>query len=240
MQATHKRTDVIEDRSRAFWNEAARDNAYWYVSSVGNYAARRDMAEFWASGGTIWADLKNAIGYAPAPTHHVVEIGCGVGRMTRAVAPEVAHVDSFDVSTEMLDKARSAGLPNATFHLGEGFNLKPLPNATADAVIAYCVFQHLPTEEALASYLAEMVRVAKPGGIIAFTLTPRSAKYYFLPLLRLRAFVREKLGAAGPKGVYKRAWVGIRPTVTTVESISPVPLRHVRIHGDKWLFWGRK
>ena len=32
-----------------------------------------------------------------------MEIGCGVGRLTRAIAPEVGIVFAFDLSAEMLD-----------------------------------------------------------------------------------------------------------------------------------------
>ena len=93
-------TEKLE-ASHRFWNEKARENPYWYVSSFGPYEGR-DLAEFWASGPRIWNDLKNAIGYAPSPAHTVVEIGCGVGRLTRALAPEVGRVEAFDISEEML------------------------------------------------------------------------------------------------------------------------------------------
>jgi hypothetical protein len=76
------------EASRQFWDEKARENPYWYVSSAGPYEGR-NLAEFWASGPKIWNDLKSASGYLPTPSDTVVEIGCGVGRLTRAIAPEV-------------------------------------------------------------------------------------------------------------------------------------------------------
>jgi SAM-dependent methyltransferase len=106
------------EASRQFWDEKARENPYWYVSSAGPYEGR-NLAEFWASGPKIWNDLKSASGYQPKRIDTVVEIGCGVGRLTRAIAPEVGRVFAFDLSAEMLTIARSVEADNASFHRAE-------------------------------------------------------------------------------------------------------------------------
>ncbi len=69
----------------------------WYVSSAGPYDGR-NLTEFWASGPRIWNDLKSSSDYEPKFTDTVVEIGGGVGRLTRAMAPEVGSVFAFDLS----------------------------------------------------------------------------------------------------------------------------------------------
>src|SRR5712691_4446053 len=138
--------------SRRFWGNKARENAFWYVSSFGPYEGR-DPAEFWNAGPKIWSDLKAALGYAPSPRDMVVEIGCGVGRLTRAIAPEVGHVHSLDLSQEMLAIARACPLTNVTFHHSDGHSLRPLSTHSASLVLAYCVFQHLPSAAVLAEYL---------------------------------------------------------------------------------------
>src|SRR5688572_6036889 len=171
------------DRSRAFWDEKAQENAAWYVSSYGPYAAERNMDEFFASGRKIWADLKSLTGYVPSPADRVVEIGCGLGRLTRAIASDVGHVDAFDISFEMIRRAREANLANAVFHLGKGSSVQPVADRTADYVIAYCVLQHLPSEDVLGDYLKDMVRVARPGATIAFTLSKRTWMTPLLPVL---------------------------------------------------------
>lgn len=228
------------ERIREFWNEKAKENAYWFVSSYGGYGSERSLEEFWKSGNYIWGQLKAALGYSPEPTHRVVEIGCGVGRMSRAMAPETGYIDAFDVSNEMLSIAGQANLPNVIFRLGNGSDLQPLPDACADLVLAYCVFQHLPSEQVLQGYLADMARVVKPGGMIAFSLAKRTWTYYLLPAFRVRAFLREKLSPGGPKGVYKKEWIGIRPSTDRVRRLCPIPLQYVDLFGDKWLFYGRR
>jgi ubiquinone/menaquinone biosynthesis C-methylase UbiE len=227
------------DASREFWDEKARENPYWYVSSFGSYD-NRNLDEFWKSGENIWSDLKRALDYRPRPTDVVVEIGCGVGRLSRVIAPQVSHLHALDISAEMLAEAGKMDARNVSFHRAEGNDLRMLPDGIADLVLAYCVFQHLPSVEALGRYLKEMVRVAKPGGIIAFTLTPRSWRVYLRPVSQLRRWLIERFAHGGPTDLYRHAWLGIRPSEKEVEAAIPVTLERSTLHGDKWLFVGRR
>lgn len=227
------------DASREFWDEKAKENPYWYVSSYGSYD-NRNLDEFWKSGGNIWADLKRALDYRPRPSDVVVEIGCGVGRLSRVIAPEVSHLHAFDISAEMLAEAAKMEPRNVSFHRAEGNDLRILPDGIADLVLAYCVFQHLPSVEVLGRYLKEMVRVAKPGGIIAFTLTPRTWRVYLRPVSQARRWLIERFAHGGPKDLYRHAWLGIRPSKGAIEAASPVILKRSTLHGDKWLFVGRR
>lgn len=227
------------EANRRFWDEKAQENAYWYVSSYGPYE-ERDLTDFWNSGSLIWRDLKSAVDYRPQPTDAVVEIGCGVGRLTRAMAPEVGRIDALDLSAEMLARARLLALPNVSFHQADGHSLAGLPDDAADLVVAYCVFQHLPSEEVLGDYLREMIRVARPGGLVAFTLTPRTWHTPLEVLFRARRWMRELFDGRGPRGLYQRAWLGIRPSRKTVRGLSPVSIQDTLLHGDKWIFHCRK
>lgn len=232
---------MISDQSiKSFWNRAAEENPYWYVSSYGSYDARRNLDEFWASGQAIWADIKRATGYVPSRSDTVIEIGCGVGRLTRAISPEVGQVTALDISVKMLDIARQAEIHNADFRVADGFALTGIPDRSANLSLAYCVFQHLPSHAALKSYLVEMRRVTKPGGMIAFTLTPRDWKIWLMPALRFRAYLRERMSMThGPKGIYRKEWVGIRPSASKVATLSPIPLGQRRLDTDRILYFGR-
>jgi ubiquinone/menaquinone biosynthesis C-methylase UbiE len=228
------------EESRQFWDEKARENPYWYVSSAGPYEGR-DLAEFWASGPKIWNDLKSASGYNPTPNDTVVEIGCGVGRLTRAIAPEVGSVFAFDLSAEMLAIARSSvEAGNATFSRATTPALAEIADASADAFVAYCVFQHLPDLEVLRAYLNTAARVLKPGGRLIFTMTPRTWRDSIAFALRIRRWLVERRTAQGPRGLYRHEWYGIRPTIQEIESLSPIKTKNILLHGDKWLFVGTR
>jgi SAM-dependent methyltransferase len=224
---------------KSFWNRAADENPYWYVSSYGPYDAKRNLDEFWASGRTIWTDIKRVTGYTPRPDDMVVEIGCGVGRLTRAIAPEVGRVIALDISERMLAIARQANLPNADFRGVDGFALPGIPDKSVDLALGYCVFQHLPSHGALKSYLAEMHRVIKPGGMLAFTLVPRDWKAWLLPVLRIRAYLRERFSSGSPKGIYRKEWVGIRPSAGAVSCMSPIRLDGRTLGAGRIIYFGR-
>ena len=180
------------EASRQFWDEKARENPYWYVSSAGPYEGR-NLAEFWASGPKIWNDLKSASGYDPKSTDTVVEVGCGVGRLTRAIAPEVGRVIAFDLSAEMLAIARSSvEAANASFHRAATPALAEIADSSADAFVAYCVFQHLPDLDVLRAYLNTAARVLKPGGRLIFTMTPRTWRDSIAFALRMRRWIVER------------------------------------------------
>jgi ubiquinone/menaquinone biosynthesis C-methylase UbiE len=228
------------EASRQFWDEKARENPYWYVSSAGPYEGR-NLVEFWASGPKIWNDLKSASGYEPKRTDVVVEIGCGVGRLTRAIAPEVGKVLAFDLSAEMLAIARkSVEADNASFARAETPALAEIADGSADAFVAYCVFQHLPDLDVLRAYLNTAARVLKPGGRLIFTMTPRTWRDSIAFALRMRRWIVERRTADGPRGLYRNEWYGIRPTIQEIERLSPIKTKHALLHGDKWLFFGTR
>lgn len=226
-------------KNREFWDEKAKENAFWFVSSYGSYGDDRNLDEFWASGETILRHVCQLSGYAPSPLHTVVEIGCGIGRITRALAPLVDRVVAFDLSAEMLKLAQQADLQNVAFRLGDGQTLQPVADHSADFVLAYCVFQHLPSHAVLENYLREMVRVAKPDALIAFTTTSRTWKTLFLPALALRRRITEEFNSSGPRGLYKHEWTGIRPSISTTRRLCPIRLSFADMGGERWLFWGR-
>ena len=223
--------------SKDFWNRKAKENALWYVSSVGPYQGR-DEQGFWESGQKIWHHIRSVIGYSPRKSDTVVEIGCGVGRLTRAISPDVGELIAQDISEEMLEITKGHGLPNVTYLCTDGFNLKALDNASADVILAYCVFQHLPSLSALGEYLREMARVAKPDGRIAFTLQPRGFIDAMLPLLKVRRRLVEAIFSSGPRELWRPEWVGIRPSIRRVLKLSPVPLVATDLGNGRILFHG--
>jgi ubiquinone/menaquinone biosynthesis C-methylase UbiE len=228
------------EASRQFWDEKARENPYWYVSSAGPYEGR-NLEEFWASGPKIWNDLKSAAGYQPTPADTVVEIGCGVGRLTRAIAAEVGKVFAFDLSAEMLTIARtSVPAANATFYRAETPALTQVADNSVDAFVAYCVFQHLPNLDVLRQYLKTADRVLKPGGALIFTMTPRTWRDSIAFALRARRWMVERRSSQGPRGLYRNEWYGIRPSIKEIESLCPIKTRELLLHGDKWLFFGMR
>ena len=98
-----------------------------------------------------------------------VEIGCGLGRNTLAMADHFEHVIGLDISSEMLERAAQvAPHERVTFVLGDGASLAQIRDATADFVLTFTVFQHIPSVDVIERYIIEAGRILKPGGVFVF------------------------------------------------------------------------
>jgi SAM-dependent methyltransferase len=94
-----------------------------------------------------------------------VEVGCGPGRMTGALAERFAEVLAVDVSPVMLERARAnVTASNVKFLLVSGERLDVIGQGVADALICYLVLQHLPSRAVVESYLHEFARLLAPAG----------------------------------------------------------------------------
>jgi SAM-dependent methyltransferase len=130
-----------------------------------------------------------------------VEVGCGPGRMTGALAERFDRVVAVDVSPAMLEQARAAvTAPNVTFREVPGDRLDGVKSLSADVLVCYLVLQHLPSGDVVRSYLKEFARVLAPRGE-AFVQVPvldgaagRLRRALRAPLLRLAR--RPEHGAA--------------------------------------------
>ena len=121
-----------------------------------------------------------------------VEVGCGPGRMTGALAERFDRVVALDVSPAMLEQARAnVSAANVELRAVSGERLDGVPDGSADALVCYLVLQHLPSARVVRSYLAEFGRVLAPAGE-AFVQVPvldgwagRARRALRMPLLRL-------------------------------------------------------
>ncbi len=102
-----------------------------------------------------------------ASGQRVVDLGCGPGFLSLAVAEIVGHagaVHGFDINARFVadatQRAKERGIAHATFHHVTGAAL-PLETASIDVVIAKNVLEYVPD---LRATLADAVRVLAPGG----------------------------------------------------------------------------
>lgn len=154
-------------RMRAYWEAAAQRNAAWYVDTSLDYDAP-DMELFWGSGERTVAEALDGAPAAPAGTGLAVEIGSGLGRMCRALSRRgFTEVIGVDVSPTMVARARElVDEPGVRFELGDGATLGAVGSGSADLVLTFTVFQHIPDEQLIAGYLHEAARVLRPGGVL--------------------------------------------------------------------------
>jgi SAM-dependent methyltransferase len=155
---------------RRDWDERARKNAFHYIAS---WRKEWDLSSFLASGED---DVSHLVLPAlarcglPATGERMLELGCGTGRMTHSFARRYAHVYAFDLSPEMLARARQihAERKNILWLISNGSDLSCVASHSMDFVFSYLVLQHLPEETLVFQYIREMLRVLRPGGTILF------------------------------------------------------------------------
>lgn len=160
------------EKMRRDWDERARENARFYVNTE-----RTDWTDedFFASGQRtvaeeILTDMTNICQGKDPKQMRVLEIGCGAGRVTRALAGLFGEVHGVDVSGEMIALAREAlkDLPHAHVHQNNGMDLSVVPAAEFDFAFSTIVFQHIPSREVIENYVREVHRLLRPGALFKF------------------------------------------------------------------------
>jgi SAM-dependent methyltransferase len=154
---------------REEWDRRARENARHYVAT--RQEAWTDE-EFFASGekevaDEILSDMANICQERQPASMRVLEIGCGAGRVTRALARLFGEIHAVDVSGEMVAQARAAlsGQANAFVYQNNGMDLSVVPDLPFDFAFSVIVFQHIPSRDVIESYFREVARLLRPGAL---------------------------------------------------------------------------
>jgi ubiquinone/menaquinone biosynthesis C-methylase UbiE len=104
-----------------------------------------------------------------AITDVILEVGCGVGRVGKFLAPICREWIGTDISANMLGFARQRlqGLENVKLVELSGSALKEIPSESVDVVYCTVVFMHL-FEWDRYRYVHDAHRVLRPGGRIFY------------------------------------------------------------------------
>jgi SAM-dependent methyltransferase len=158
-----------------FWEDAARKDPLWAILSDPAKRNRAwDVDAFFETGrreiARVFSDLR-ALGYSLQPGD-ALDFGCGVGRLTQALAPSFQRVTGVDISPTMIRLAeRLNRFPDRVRYL---VNARPdlvvLPAVSFDFIYSDIALQHIPPDQSRA-YIAEFLRVLRPGGLAVFQVT---------------------------------------------------------------------
>ena len=116
------------------------------------------------AGGDVIARFQENIGEAATGT--LLDVACGPGAVSAALALQAESVTAFDATSAMLDKARerceAAGLVNVTFEQGAAESM-PLVDGLFDGVVTRLALHHFVDPTAV---LKEIRWVLRPGGVL--------------------------------------------------------------------------
>jgi SAM-dependent methyltransferase len=195
------------------WDALGRADPLWAIrfdpSKKGN---RWDVEEFFRTGeGEVAAllaslrQLSDRRGVAtPARTGRALDFGCGVGRLTQALAGHFDQVDGVDIAPSMIELAERYNRhgPRCRYHLNERDDLQTFGAGSFDLVYSTLVLQHVEGRY-VRRYLAEFLRVLRPGGVAVFDLPSHPSRtlqgrlFRLLPQAALNAYRRLRYGYPG-------------------------------------------
>lgn len=94
----------------------------------------------------------------------VLDVGCGVGVTDRLLVDHLGDLHGVDVSSAEVARAAD-DVPGATYQSYDGVRL-PHPDGSFDLSFCINVIHHVPVAQ-WPSFVAELARVVRPGGLVA-------------------------------------------------------------------------
>jgi SAM-dependent methyltransferase len=166
MSIVHPRTVTTQKE----WEDLAQLDPLWAILSDNRKQfGGWDEEEFFASGEREIALLMKSCRFAAGDHGKVLDFGCGVGRLSRALLRYFSAVYGVDISTEMIRLAKEY-TPSCTFLLNPEDDLRLFASDFFDFVYSNIVLQHQRTKRIAMSYITEFLRVLKPGGMVVFQM----------------------------------------------------------------------
>ena len=206
------------DDVKQTWRALGQDDPYWAVVSLPEKRGGKwDVPEFMATGERDVARyheiLKNS-GGCPAHFRHVLDFGCGVGRLCKAWSQLSDRVTGIDISSTMIERGRGLlrECGNVELILNERDDLQCVTAGEFDLVCSLACLQHMPWPIAV-KYIHEFARLGSSDGWVAFQVPARqlgsswSAKLRrtlvdTLPFGLNAAYRRWRHGSAAVFGMY--------------------------------------
>jgi SAM-dependent methyltransferase len=161
------------DKMRLDWDERAKQNARYFVNTEREQwtdeefreSGRRTVEE------EILTDMINICQGKDPKQMKILEIGCGAGRVTRALSEVFGEVWAVDVSGEMIRQAGEflRDRPNVHLLQNNGTDLQAISDsASFDFAFSTIVFQHIPSRDVIFRYVREVHRLLRPGALFKF------------------------------------------------------------------------
>lgn len=165
-------------KTRRNWERFARTDPLWAVlTEPGKAGNRWTVDEFFATGRrVIDAELARVREHHPRlAMGRALDFGCGVGRLSQALAAHFGKVTGVDISSEMLALAaqhnRHGGRVSYVHNTRP--DLAGFADGSFDFVCSLITLQHIPPVH-VRTYLAEFLRVCAPGGAVLFQMPSRT------------------------------------------------------------------
>jgi ubiquinone/menaquinone biosynthesis C-methylase UbiE len=161
-------------RLRRHWDVLGRKDPLWAVLASDDKRGNRwRVDEFFATGqGEIDEVTRYVEGLGVELDHRsALDFGCGVGRLTQALADRFEVVWGVDIAPSMIEQAKHYDRhPDTCHYIVNGrADLQMFESSSVGFIYSNIVLQHMEPRYQR-SYMREFVRVLTPGGVLVFQL----------------------------------------------------------------------
>ena len=178
------------------WDCLAQSDPFWAICTDPSKRHRGWNAEEFFSTGQAEVETVlqylSSLGLPPDFEGAALDFGCGVGRLTQALAARFAECVGVDISPNMVKAADSLNRyrGKCRYVLNDSDKLTCMADNYFAFVYSSIVLQHIAPRY-IVGYLREFGRVLKPGGILVFQLPSR--RKVWLGGLRNRLRLRRRM-----------------------------------------------
>jgi SAM-dependent methyltransferase len=176
------------------WQAFGEKDPLWAVLTNPAYFNQRwDAEAFFETGRAQIASVMEqcaSIGY-PRARHACLDFGCGVGRLTQALADYFEQCAGVDIAPAMIEHARAYNRHAARcqYYVNEAPDLQLFADQSFDFIYSSIVLQHMQPEYSR-GYIQEFVRLLAPGGLVIFQIPAERTvlvEQYAMPAAAFRA-----------------------------------------------------
>jgi SAM-dependent methyltransferase len=232
-------TAIDLEQLKRNWETFGREDPLWAVlTDPDRRGGRWDLDEFLATGEhevqAVFDEL--AVLEVPVDRARALDFGCGVGRLTQALADRFNRCDGVDIADSMIAEAERINRrgDRVRYHVNSQPDLRLFESETFDFVLSFIALQHMEPRYAI-RYIAEFIRVLRPGGVTVFQLPTGRHRAPITPLADgawratiTRLATRVAPAAASSAGCTEGD-AGTQPPVMEMYGIPPEQLRDALI-----------
>lgn len=155
-----------------YWDRQAHSDPMWAIlTDPAKAGGRWDAGEFFATGvREVGVVMEQAAAWGkPVARRSALDFGCGIGRLSQALAEHFDQVHGVDISPKMIELAREHNRRGARveYVCNPAGDLSRFADGSIDMIYSWITLQHVRPRYAR-QYIREFLRVLAPAGLLLF------------------------------------------------------------------------
>lgn len=186
------------DQLQQNWDKLGQEDAMWAILTDPTKKGGKWTAdEFFQSGEEQIAETMKWLGSKNIKVNPgcALDFGCGVGRLSQALARRFTEVHGVDIAPSMIEQAQKFNRypEKVQYHVNAASDLKLFVDRKFDFIFTFIVLQHIEGKFVL-EYIREFVRVLRPQGVAMFQFIEPTLLRRLTPGILLDAYRKVRVG----------------------------------------------